>query len=726
MTMASTGAFDRILDALTSVTGLAPRGRTQTRMARCPSHDDNTPSLSVTRSTDRVLLNCRAGCDVDTILASLGLQRRDLFDEPRQAKATNGYKDNGVRPRKVAEYPYTDEEGRILYTIQRWEPGKDGKRKSFLTAYPNGRTSRRVVYRLAEVMAAACDGRVIYVVEGEKDADRLAEMGHVATTSVHGAGSWRTEYAEPFAGASVVVVADRDDPGLAHARTIAAGLSRVGCDVRIVQPAVERDHADISDHLDAGLGIEDLIPVDFSTEAGNTLTSGDTVGDTVPDDLAELHEPDEPATWAPADLTDILAGTYVPEAPTLMARTDGQHLLYAGRTHSMHGESESGKSLVAQAVAADILLAGGRVLYIDYESDAPAVVGRLRELGVPAHVIRERFHYVHPEVSPFSREAETVAWAALLSAEYNLAIIDGVTDALGTNGVKTNDNDEIAAWCRRIARPIARRTGAAVILIDHVTKDADTRGRFALGGQAKMNALDGAAYVVEVAEALGRGLKGAVTLRVAKDRPGGVRGHCGTFRKLDRTQEAARVTIDSRRPNQIKVTIEPPSTGTNPAEKSEFRPTALMERVSQFLVRNSPSSLRKVRESVSGKAAYIDAAVTCLVSEEYLTSEAGPRGSLMLTHVRNYFEATDPKGSGTVSRPCPDRVPDMVEPHSFDRVPVSLPLRGGDTVEGGPAILKQDHRVPPNGGHGVDAIGNCLKCGWDPDSVGHIENCGGN
>jgi hypothetical protein len=45
----------------------------------CPAHDDHTPSLSITPATDKVLLYCYAQCPLDTILAALGLSRRDLF-----------------------------------------------------------------------------------------------------------------------------------------------------------------------------------------------------------------------------------------------------------------------------------------------------------------------------------------------------------------------------------------------------------------------------------------------------------------------------------------------------------------------------------------------------------------------------------------------------------------------------------------------------------------------
>jgi hypothetical protein len=721
MTMPDTSAFDRVLAALATTTGFAPRGNNGSRMARCPAHEDRSPSLSITRKSDRVLLNCQAGCNTDDVLAALSLTRQDLFDQPKQAMG---------RPRKVAEYPYTDEEGRILYVIERLEPGRDGDRKTFLTRYPNGKGDRRVVYHLTEVMAAACDGRTIYLVEGEKDADRLTALGYVATTSVHGAGKWRHEYAEPFDGGAVVIVADRDEPGLAHARTVAASLRQVGCTVRIMQSAVANKGADVSDHLDGGYGVDDLVPViedsasDLRDEVGDEVDIGPPPE--VPDTIAEITEeaPVDTATWAPVDLSTILDGTYIPEAPTMMARTDGFCLLYLGRCHSFHGESESGKSLVAQAQAANVLAEGGRVLYIDYESDAPAVVGRLRELGASAEAIRTRFHYIHPEVSPFSRDVETEAWMGLLGNRYDLAVIDGVTDALGTNGVKSNDNDDIAGWYRRIPRPIAKRTGAAVVLIDHVTKDPDSRGRFALGGQAKMNALDGAAYTVEVTKALGRGLKGSVSLRVAKDRPGGVRGHCGSFRAIDRTQEAARVTVDSTTPNRIVVTVEAPQgAATESGEPPQFRPTFIMEKVSRFLmVAGGEISQNKLRDGVSGKATVIDAAVRILTAEGYVGEKAGPRWARLFFHISSYTESTDGDGreasGGTSSRPRPDLVPDGVR-----RPRPSSPLPEGDEdeVDGRAGDPKTGDLVPP-WPTGED---NCPGCGFHPNSAGHFANCDG-
>jgi hypothetical protein len=62
-----------------------------------------------------------------------------------------------------------------------------------------------------------------------------------------------------------------------------------------------------------------------------------------------------------------------------------------------------------------------------------------------------------------------------------------------------------------------------VALLDHVTKDAQGRGRYAIGAQHKLASIDGAAYSLEVVRPFGRGLTGVARIDVTKDRPGFVR-----------------------------------------------------------------------------------------------------------------------------------------------------------------------------------------------------------
>jgi hypothetical protein len=48
----------------------------------CPAHDDNEPSLSISQGEDgRALLKCFAGCETEDVVAALGLEMRDLFEQ---------------------------------------------------------------------------------------------------------------------------------------------------------------------------------------------------------------------------------------------------------------------------------------------------------------------------------------------------------------------------------------------------------------------------------------------------------------------------------------------------------------------------------------------------------------------------------------------------------------------------------------------------------------------
>jgi hypothetical protein len=235
----------------------------------------------------------------------------------------------------------------------------------------------------------------------------------------------------------------------------------------------------------------------------------------------------------------------------------------------------------------------------------------------------------------------------MLERPSSLAVVDGVTDSLGLYGYKTVDNDEISTWMRALPKQVAKRTGAVVILVDHVAKDPDSRGRFAIGGQAKLAGLTGAAYTIEVAETLGRGLRGITVMRIGKDRHGYVRGESGPMRKTDRTQETARVVIDSTvNPDRPSVTVEPWSDRTSSASPA-FRPTTLMEHISDALmIEPSPLSFRSIGERVKGKQEYIRDALGVLVAEGFVTRTDGPRGSHLHALARSYKQHTDPLSDG--------------------------------------------------------------------------------
>jgi hypothetical protein len=231
-------------------------------VARCPAHDDHTPSLSVSHGDKGLVLHCHAGCTAEAVVAAMGREMSDLFDEPAEAKAERLI---------VKTYDYTDERGEFLYQVVRFSP------KGFAQRRPDGSGGwlwklgdvRRVLYKLPDVLAAVEAGEPIYMVEGERDVETLVEKASVAaTTNPGGAGKWRSEYGPVFRGATVVVVADTDETGRKHAREVVASLTPVTASVELVEPAAGKD---ATEHFAAGLGLEDFLPVAL-TEPGRVRT----------------------------------------------------------------------------------------------------------------------------------------------------------------------------------------------------------------------------------------------------------------------------------------------------------------------------------------------------------------------------------------------------------------------------------------------------------------------
>src|SRR5262245_37261519 len=182
-------------------------------IGKCPAHDDRKPSLAISQGREvQVLVHCHAGCSIEQVCAALDLRLADLFPPKERG--------NGSTRREVAAYPYVDETGKLLYEVVRFAP------KDFRQRRPDGQGgwlwklngTRRMLYRLPEVREGVTSDRWVFVVEGEKDADRLAALGVVATCNPGGAGKWRPEYAKTLHGAKVAMLPDNDEPGRHHAR----------------------------------------------------------------------------------------------------------------------------------------------------------------------------------------------------------------------------------------------------------------------------------------------------------------------------------------------------------------------------------------------------------------------------------------------------------------------------------------------------------------------------
>ena len=337
----------------------------------------------------------------------------------------------------------------------------------------------------------------------------------------------------------------------------------------------------------------------------------------------ESHSDEEESSWKPVALKDYYDGLFQAPIATLLKRSDGHGLIYEGRVHSIYGESESGKSWIAQIATAECLKNDKKVIYIDFESDAIDIVNRLKALGVSRANLLQYFTYIRPEGA---RDADDPYWQAILEPQSaTLIVIDGVTESLTMWGGESKDNDAITRWMRLFPRTVATASGAAVVLIDHITKNAETRGRFAIGGQAKLATIDGAAYLVEPLEALAPGRTGTLTMRVTKDRPGFVRKIAGMWRKSDRTQEAAVFTIDSTRA-QMEYVIGVPLLEDELESNKEFKK---QKEVAEFIHNHPGASRRLVAEGITGSKDAIGERISDLVAGGWIENRGNDRSFIL-------------------------------------------------------------------------------------------------
>jgi len=191
----------------------------------------------------------------------------------------------------VETYEYADQDGVADHQVRRMRctddgcgaksfpqryllPGRPGERDdSWVDRAPAGFKSR--LYRAGEVAAAIAEGRDVWSPEGEKDVHAAEALGLVACTNATGGSSFREELAAGFAGAHLNVPMDRDRTGFQRGVDIHRHATAHGAaSVRLWLPAVTAEKADLSDHLAAGYGIDDLIEVPVEAVQAWALLTG--------------------------------------------------------------------------------------------------------------------------------------------------------------------------------------------------------------------------------------------------------------------------------------------------------------------------------------------------------------------------------------------------------------------------------------------------------------------
>lgn len=196
--------------------------------------------------------------------------------------------------------------------------------------------------------------------------------------------------------------------------------------------------------------------------------------------------------------------------------SNGGGIFYSGKVNEIHGPSESGKTMVALAVAAQEIRDDKHVIMIDFEDDGRSIVNRFRYVfGLDREQIVKRFHYFRPDVAFNEKALEHIGKIDGAT----MCIIDAVTEGMSIAQLDGRNENEVAHWYNTFPKKLAD-LGLGVVLIDHTPQDNHARQ---IGSQHKKSAVDGVSYTAEPIAPFVKGQRGQLRLKVAKDKPGGVR-----------------------------------------------------------------------------------------------------------------------------------------------------------------------------------------------------------
>jgi hypothetical protein len=559
----------------------------------------------------------------------------------------------------VAVYRYARASGEVAFVVARFEP------KDFRPAQRrNGRwvwtldNAPALPYRLPLLEEALGAGDTIWIVDGEKDADALAAAGVTATCCARSQG-WTVELAEQLTGARRVrIVADRDGNGTGFRQALevrdllvkAAAIA--SSDIELVEAA---DGKDAFDHLAAGYGLADFQLLD---------------------EPSVTHAP-AAHSWLPIDL--LGENLAEPEPPSIAG------IVYPGRRHWWTGEPESLKTWAALVLVAGEIRAGRNAAYVDFEMGRREVLERLRALGLEDEAIRDRLIYLEP-TEPLTGDALGDVHEILDARQPSLIVIDAAAGALALHGCDPNSGADIERFYRIVVGELRSR-GAAIVVLDHLVKDREARGRYAIGSERKIGAAD-VHLRFEVTQPFGRGRTGRVRIETKKDRPGHLRRPRAADLELDSDPDTGAIRWEFTTPT---VDVEP----------ATFRPTVLMEKVSIYVERCvDPPSRNQVEKGITGKNTNAKRlAMDVLIREGHLAADDGPRSAKLLRVVRPYRQSDDPatspqSSSGDLALTSPNSTPQNQAKNatSPDLALTSPAATGDDFAQLAPLPLQEGRR----------------------------------
>jgi len=401
-------------------------------IALCPAHDDHSPSLSIHERDGRILLHCHAGCAMEAVFAAAGIEKRDLFSG------------GDSMPRVVAEYDYTNENGKRLFQVVRFDPKDFRQRRLDAGGHWvwNLKGVPRVLYRLPEVLQAF---RVL-ICEGEKDCETARGMGLLATCNPGGAGNWHEQYSESLRGKDVSIIADADEPGRRHAARVAASLFGKVRSLKLLELP----------------GVKDLTQW---VERGGTV-----------DALQELIR--KTPQWMPQASPSTGKGNHVnpwslAAGMDVFLRDDGEvvkflfpPLIVKEAVTEIFAPRGLGKSLWALFIAVSLTLVGYKVLLIDRDNPRRVVRDRLCSFGATSGLATLKV--LSRENAPPLTNAR--AWAEFPYMDYDLVIVDSLDSA--TEGVGEQDSTKPSLAIASLLDIARHENGPAVLLLGNTVKSA--------------------------------------------------------------------------------------------------------------------------------------------------------------------------------------------------------------------------------------------------------------
>lgn len=330
----------------------------------------------------------------------------------------------------------------------------------------------------------------------------------------------------------------------------------------------------------------------------------------------------EEDSWLPLNLADI--ADEPPVRPTL----GGVGIVYPGKRHVFSGPQESAKTLAAYVIALQVIREGGRVVLLDFEMGAWDTKTRLRELGATVPELAE-LAYVEP-----AEPARPDAIARLVGLAPALVVLDAAAGAYQLEGLDDNKRGDVERFAAIYVRAFWR-AGIATILLDHVTKNAETRGSYAIGSERKVGGAD-VHLGFEVVTPIKRGGTGLYKVTTHKDRGGFLRrGKLAEFH-LHSDPDTHAISWELRPAEEAH------------GDEHEFRPTHLMEKVSRWLeLQQSPVSRNEVEKAVEGKGQYVREALDILTREAWISETKGAKRARLVESVRAYREADDDTSSSS-------------------------------------------------------------------------------